>query len=72
MMLQQNKGTAKASQTDLPASNTTLNSATRTTITNSFPDFTIPKDLFKNILNGNVRSQINEYLYRCGIWHNKY
>ena len=30
--------------------------ATRTTITNLFADFTIQKCLFKNILNGNVRS----------------
>ena len=65
MLFQQNEGTARVRQIDLFFRNATYTRIT--TVNNSLPTFTIRKGLFKNILNGNVRLLINEYMYLAGF-----
>ena len=64
MLFLQNEEATRIRQIDLPI--VQLRNSARIIVINSFSTFTIPKGLTKNILNGNVRSLINEYLYAFG------
>ena len=61
MLFLQNEEATRIRQIDLPI--VQLRNSARIIVINSFFTFTIPKGLTKNILNGNIRSLINEYLY---------
>ena len=60
----ESKKAGRAKRIDLlSAHNNPYHKTTRTTRSLSFPTFTIPKGLFKNFPNGNVRSLICEYSF---------
>ena len=64
MILQKNEEGTRSRQIDLLCKQ---HNTSRTPIASLFYNFTIPKGTIKNILNGNVRLLIDEYLYYIEI-----
>jgi len=64
MILQKNEEGTRSRQIDLLCKQ---HNTSRMPIASLFHDFTIPKGTIKNILNGNVRLLIDEYLYNIRI-----